>query len=149
MDILTLTIGEHTYEVGLLPLSKGRPLLVLLTRHLGPAFGELLKESGGNVDEARLTSLVGTLIQDVSRTLSDEDLRAMIETLASVTKVSSGSGPKVLLPNVMETHFAGKFGELVRWLGFAIEVNFQSFFAVFQTAEPPKVRAKGSRSRKA
>ncbi len=120
------TIGEHEYEVTQLPSSKGRRLLVRLFKVLGPAFGELTAGGAKNVDEVDSGALARA-IQELALRITSDDLEDVVQELARTTRIRMGD-KEPELASVMELHFAGRYDELIRWLAFALEVNYGSFF---------------------
>ncbi len=108
-------IDGRTYRVLPIPFGKGRALLVRVLQLLRP----LLASSGGG--EA-LASLIGEL--------NDADLKLFAEAFGNASFVADGQGNWMpLVPQNQELHFAGRYGEFLRWLTFCLEVNYGSFFA--------------------
>lgn len=120
-------IGNHTYRITQLPVSKGRPLLVRLTRVLGPVVAELLRD-GEKLSEAGAGAVAGA-IRELATRLTDEDLSYVCDALAEHTEVSMGDGKWVRLSGVFELHFAGAYDEMLKWIGAGIEANYRSFFS--------------------
>lgn len=125
------TIGGSAYKVTQLGASAGMQLMVRLTKVLGPVLGELTRGMGeGETDlmSVRGDALAGAL-QQLGEKLNYEDLDYVCETLGAFTEVSNGDGKWLRLKrDIREVHFAGNYGDLFRWLGFALEVNYASFF---------------------
>lgn len=99
----TQTIKEFTYTV--------EPLGAKLGGIVGLRLGKVL--SGG---------------LDLDK-LSSDDFSFICDTFAKVTTVSGGSyGTNApVLANVFDDHFAAKYLDMVLWLKFCLETNFQSF----------------------
>ncbi len=113
LETKSKTIGDHDYRVTQLGATKGRKVLVRLLKACGPAFSLAA--------EGRSTEALGKLASD----LDEETLDYLCETFAARTDMDE----KPLAP-VMELHFAGNYGEMVEWLGFCVQLNFESFFSV-------------------
>lgn len=126
------TVGSTAFKVTQLGASAGMQLMVRLTKVLGPVLGELAKggDSNGatNLMDVRGDALAGAL-QQLATHLTYEDLEYVCETLGAMTEIEMEGGKWVRLNRAMrEIHFAGNYGELFRWLAFALEVNYSSFF---------------------
>lgn len=129
-------IGEHTYRVTQLPVSKGRRLLAQLFKVLGPSIGELAKDARPVADPS-LGSLGRGTLADAVRAFADrlepELLDVLSEQMAAQTQLVLNGGARVIpFAPELEFHFAGRYDEMFQWIGFALEVNFGSFFHVLR-----------------
>lgn len=108
-------IGDYNYTVTQLGAVKGSEVMVRLANVLGKVVSK-----GSNLKEA---------LASVASSLAPADLQFLCDAMATRTLVSGGEykGP-VELPRVFDMHFAGKYLEMLRWLSFALEVNFGGFF---------------------
>lgn len=122
-------LGTTNYKVTQLGASAGMQLLVRLTKVLGPSVGELTKTGGAaNILDARGDAVAGA-IAELAKNLTYEDLAHTCDVLGEFTEVGLEGGKWIRLNrDNRELHFAGNYGELMRWLVFALEVNFGSFF---------------------
>jgi hypothetical protein len=98
----TKRIGEHEYTVTPLGAIRGSQVLVRVLKIVGPLF----------------TS------KDLSA-LQESDMDYMREVFAPLSTVNI-EGKEPLLKDVFDAHFVGKYDEMIGWLMFCLEVNFQS-----------------------
>lgn len=145
------TIGSTTYHVRQLGAGDARRLLVRLTKAVGPVLGAVLEEAAGssNVpvpkDAKGLAALSGFAVsrkgisralQELSVRLTESDLEFAVKLLGGTTEIETDAGKQVPLTlERQELHFAGRMGEMFRWLAFALEVNYRDFFPVAGTGE--------------
>lgn len=124
LEASTKRIGETNYKVTQLRAVKGRRLLVKLLKALGPAATAIQDAKDGNVG-ALLGKLTGSLDED----LVDE----LCDTFAGCTEFDLGNGKWIGLGETgqFDLRFAGKYGDMVKWLTFALEVNYGSFLGEF------------------
>lgn len=108
-------IGDCTYRVTQLGAIQGQKVMVRLANVLGRAGAK-----GGDL-AAKLAGIASSL--------SEEDMTFLCNAMAERTLIQ-GSEYKGLtkLQDVFDMHFAGRYLEMLRWLAFALEVNFGSFF---------------------
>jgi len=131
------TINGRQYEVTQLPYTLGHKLLLRLWRVLGPAFAEGIARTPGisGDEEVSLDNLqalapaFAALVKTLARDLTEEDFDFVVGTLALYTKVYDNKGAMRPLADEMEFLFAGNYGELFDWLGFALKVNYSGFFS--------------------
>lgn len=129
------TIDGVGYEVTQLPYTQGRKLLLRLYKTLGPALAKGFANAptlpqGASVVDVSVKDLApafGGLIEGLADNLSEEDFDYLTETLAECTCISTEKDKWVPLKSSMEFHFAGNYGEMFAWLGFALKVNFGGF----------------------
>jgi len=111
--------GSHVYTVTQLNAVTGRKALLRLMKIVGPAF------------EAGLRGGDASGYVAVANALPESELEYFCDLLAAQTTVRGGeyaeeSAPQ--LDKVFAMHFADDYFEMFQWLGFALEVNFASFF---------------------
>ena len=121
------TIGNTTYRVRLLATSEGRPILVRLTKLLGPSFGTLLAGMKGTSLLDAGNDAVAWAVKDLSERVTDDDLAVLCEVFGSASEVQIGDKVLPLSKEFQELHFAGKYGEMMRWIGFCVELNYADF----------------------
>lgn len=109
------TIDGFAYKVTQLTARTGNKVGMRLTKTLAGAAGAKDVESA-----------LGGIIAK----LSEEDLEFICDTLARQTQVQLEPGKWPMLSDVFDIHFAGRYLEMLKWLGFALEVNFGAFFRV-------------------
>jgi hypothetical protein len=122
-------IGRCEYQVTQLGFKAGRAAMVRLTKVLGPIFGRLLDGSDGKSVSAQ--GVAGALYE-LSERLSEDDLSYLCELFGdkTIAVMDDGRRPS-LVPKFMEEHFAGHYGEMIKWLVFCLEVNYGDFIADF------------------
>lgn len=121
----TKTIGEHSYKVTQFGAKKGRSVLFQLSKMLGPALGAL---TDGDLPQAMAA---------FARTANENDFDSLCDAFAGSTvvmvsqRLSDGGTREVPFPlsQIFDTHFAGRYGEMLLWLAFSIEVNFSDFLS--------------------
>lgn len=132
-DKKTKIIDGVTYEVSLLPAPIGRKLLMDLKRIIGPAIAELLSntsstvESLGDMDVTNVSGAIARISQDVSSDFYSE----VYSILASKTKFSRDGIESVDL-RVAPDHFMGRYLSEMKWIAFALEVNYSDFLSAVQ-----------------
>jgi hypothetical protein len=94
-------------------------MLVRLGKAVGPALGAL-----GDIHKDD----VGPALAKLTESLSEDDLVAICDPLAQNTFVRTGPSQTPILAKIFDDHFAGKYDLMAKWLVFALEVNFGSFF---------------------
>ncbi len=106
------TIGDTEYKVTQLGATRGRQVFTRLAKVVGQG------------------ATAANPIAGIMSALSVEDVDYLCETLAPLTTVrivENGKTREPQLSSIFEEWFAGKYMEMVKWLGFALEVNFGSF----------------------
>jgi CYTH domain-containing protein len=131
----TKTIGNHSYTVRQLGASEGRKMLMRLIKVLGPVLSTLLTGEGGKA-KVKGWSFLETPLADIGKALltfsdriSEQDLEYLCATLGMATEVHFPDGKtRPLTLEEQELHFAGRYSDMFRWLGFALEANYSDFF---------------------
>jgi hypothetical protein len=119
-------IDGTRFRVTQLGALKATDLFVRLMQVLGPTLGEAVG-SGAQVDP-------GKLIASLAMNLRSEDIAYMRDTLGLVSEVHVGARAQDDAWRPMhsrETYdevFAGRMMLQIRWLTFALEVQFADFF---------------------
>jgi hypothetical protein len=110
------TINGIKFKVTQLGFSEGMELLTTLGRIVGPALSIAKKV-------ASPTAMIG----DIISRLSYVELSSITDKLAKTTRIEREPGRwPVLEP---EVDLAGNYDLTLRWLKFALEVNYGDFFA--------------------
>ncbi len=136
------TIGGHTYAVHMLPAMEGWRLFVELASAVGPSIGvvlDALPDTGSLKDFALNAQKIATeegigamdlkgdkieaAIRSVLKVVDPDFVERVTKQLARQTTVDGKA-----LTDVFEFHFAGKIGGLVKWLAFALSVQYADFF---------------------
>ncbi len=122
-------IGErgYTYHVAQFGARQGGRVLVRLLKMLGGAAGEAMQNDSDGFDMAT----IGRLVSGLASGLEEADYDWLVGTFIPATAVSGGTYQNKAIQldteGVFDLHFAGSYGEMGKWLLFAIEVNFGNF----------------------
>lgn len=100
-------IDGCSYAVTQLGALKGSKVFVRVLKVLGPAFAS--KDPAAFFDG-----------------LKEEDVEYLCSTFSPMTFVKGGQFPGPL-DKTFDFHFAGRYGALVQWLLFCVQVNFGDF----------------------
>ena len=106
-------IDGLVYDVTQLGGIDARNVLLRLMKSLGPSLGALA--------DSPLSAVFEKLA------LSEADLGYFCEKFGSCSFVHLEDGKLPMLDKVFDDHFAGRTGAMVKWLVFAVEVNFSDF----------------------
>ncbi len=110
------TINGINLKVTQLGFADGMELLTTLGRLVGPTLSEARKDSS-------VTAMIGGIIGR----LSFADMSSITEKLAKTTRIEREPGRWPVLEPEMD--LAGNYDLMLRWLAFALEVNYGDFFA--------------------
>jgi hypothetical protein len=127
------TINGTKYRVTQLPYSKGKSLMLRLSKVLGPAIAEAIAQAPKDQDlgDMQVSALGGSLsgaFDKLVHNLSEEDFDFAVETFGTYTHITDGKGQlKALDASEREFRYAGNWGELFQWLVFAFRVNYLGF----------------------
>lgn len=137
----TEKIGDHKYTVHMLSPMVALDLLMDLGSMVGPSLGALVDavakgKQGGKVGlemllDADLSAdffsrAAGELFAHVDK----GKVHVVVETLRKISEIDG----KPLDP-VFEAHFTGRLGELMRWLAFALRVQYSDFWTALADAK--------------
>ena len=131
--------GDRGYRVTQLPGVKGRKLLVRLYKVLGPSFAALIDDSQRKTNIQSVTqhspedielSSVSAALSVLAIKLKEEDLEYLCDQMAGCTTIRIEDADKwvPLSKDIQNLIFAGRYVEMFKWLGFALEVYFGGFF---------------------
>ncbi len=134
-------IDDKKYCITQLGWREGKTVLMRLFKILAPSVGSLVKGLNNVPGKDSLLDAnisfdnVSDALNSLSSYLNDEDMTYFIETFAKKTMVTMPGGAIIKLGNQfqvdegsMEAVFGGDYQALMRWLMFAIEVNYANFF---------------------
>lgn len=134
MDLPTreIEIGDRHYTIHTLLLSKGQEVLLRLLRNTGPALGELVAGAKASAKGGPSTSTdaLGKAIKDLCLRVDSADLTYIRSAFGELTYYQG----QPLTAKVQEIHFAGRYGEMVRWLEECIAHNYSDFLALALSA---------------
>lgn len=123
------TIGDSTYEVTQFGAKKGRSVLLRAFKMLGPAAGAIAE------DQSKLANAVDVL----ARSATEEDLDYLCDECAKCTKLIqvgtfNGTEKEISQPlsESFDSHFRGRYLEMIQWLVFSLQHNFASFLGEMQ-----------------
>jgi hypothetical protein len=106
-----MTIKNQRFKVTQLGFADGMELLTTLGKLLGPA-----------VSSGKGSSNPMALMGDVVARLNYNELASLTDKLAKTTRIEREPGK---WPNLEpEVDLAGQYDLTLRWLGFALEVNY-------------------------
>ena len=126
-------IDGFEYEVTQLGAIEGKRLLVTLSKIVLPALGAGIKDAPDDLTKLSLSKLKLDLGSALSALVSSADVAAVdgiVNKLAETTEVYGpgfGDAGAPLMRN-FDDHFAGRYESMVKWLGFALRVNYGGFF---------------------
>lgn len=101
---------------------EGQDVLMRLTKSLGPVVAGAIAARTGSAGIRELNHAL--------RELPAEDLAYFTSTFAKYTEVVLGPNKAPTLSDIFDDHFAGKYLELLNWLKFCVELNFEDFFTM-------------------
>lgn len=117
-------IGSYTYTVTQLDALRGRRAAVRLGNILGIAGGAMNGEATADDVGGTLAAAIGRILER----LTEEQFDYFCDLFAEQTTVSGpGFQGQPQLNDVFATHFADRYGDMVQWFVFCLEVNFRSF----------------------
>jgi hypothetical protein len=117
-------IGDCTYRVSQVGAIAGRAAFLKLVKAAGPLLGGMVDKKGkvsGDFD-------LGSMFEKVN--LTESDLTYFCDLFSEKTFVvlPDGKTPRLDAPGFFDSHFAGRYLEMVQWLAFCVGVNFAGFF---------------------
>ena len=114
------TIGDCLYKVTPLPARQGIKTMTMLLKMVGPVFA-----AGGKDSETKTTQAFAEVIER----LTAEQVLKLCEVFGKTTVVIREDDTQLPLAEVklFDLHFASKYGDILEWLSFCIEVNYGSF----------------------
>lgn len=139
-------IDGYKYEVTQLGAIDGRKMLEQLTLMALPGLGALLGSpalskagklpsgvSGVQVSEFDLAAFAQAMVKSTD----PNTLNAIMDQLSQTTAIygtefGSGGAP---MPRHFDDHFAARYDAMMKWFGFALWVNFGSFFGAGGSVE--------------
>ena len=139
----TKRIGQHEYQVYMLPPLDAMDLLVDLSKVAGPTLGKLVDAVKGAFGEGGIESVMdidtsdlsGDMISGAIAELVDRlDKRMLRELIGTLSNKTLMDGKR--LNAVFDAHFAGHLGEMMRWIVFALEVQYRDFWSALADTMP-------------
>lgn len=133
LDEVTTTIQGVEYKITKLPFSRGKAVLLRLTRAVGPAIAAALGGvpdiQGKSLGELSMAEVAPSLVQAARRLaedLSEPDFDFIVDTLMPHAWIMR-DGKQIPLSREKEFHFSGNYLAFFQWLGWALKVNFMGF----------------------
>lgn len=113
----TTTIGDFEYTVTQLGAKTGRAVAARLAKVLAP----LTKAESQDEGREALAELLSSI--------NEADLTYLCDTFSARTSYRDLGDPSKQpeLSQTFDVHFAGRYGAMLKWLMFCVEVNFSSF----------------------
>lgn len=127
-------IGDRRFQVTQMPAGRGRKLLVRLSKVIGPTLAAGLQEMPEGDEEATVGDLpvraLSGAIFELCEKLTEADLDYVCSQLAGDTKWSEDgeSWTSLSSKGQFDLVFAGRYLDMLKWIGFGLEVNFADFF---------------------
>lgn len=127
-------IDGVTYRVGPLTAAVGRKLLVELKTILGPTLAEIVRGAGSlDMSEKSLLDMdlgpIANAIAAFAEDVTPEKYEHIVTTLAGQSQYSEAGGNFIAFKMNTE-HFRGRYLSELKWLAFALEVNYSDFLSV-------------------
>lgn len=108
------TINGFVYDIQQFGAKEGRIVLAHVMRVVAGA-----AEGDGSDAIAKLAA-----------GLTDQEVNYLCDTFAKYTMVGpEGTDNRVPLKDQFDTHFIGRYGDMLKWLWAALETNYSSFFS--------------------
>lgn len=129
-------IGGFSYSVRQLSATEGLSILTALTKLLLPSIGELTKGIGGSsVDLKNLMAaevgadVLSGAASHLARDLNSNTVQQIVSAFRDSTEIyGPGFGDAGAPMDVhFDEHFAGRYGEMIEWLTFALKLNYGNF----------------------
>jgi len=120
-------IDGVTYKVTQVGAKEARKVQLRLARVAGALMPLALDGSQG-------AGALAAVASSLARVMTDEDLALVIDTFANQTLFQDPGAGWRGLPEHYDEHFAGAALRHLRWLRFALEVNFSDFFVALGPA---------------
>ncbi len=111
LETKTKSISGVDYSVTTLGATEGRKVYVQLMKALAPGL------KAGHAED---------FLSNVLTELDEDVVAAMSDRFARTTTVQIGDRAPYL-KDIFDLHFAGKYGDMTKWLLFCLEVNFGDF----------------------
>lgn len=121
-------IGDHTFEVRMLDPDTALELFVDLFAMFGPSLAALFEAADEDEDEGegKEDRAIAQAVQMLVTNLSKAKLKNAVAVLSKVSFIDGAP-----LAATYKVHFAGKLGLMVRWLAYALQVQFADFQDAF------------------
>jgi hypothetical protein len=132
-------IDGHKFVVTQLPATRALKLLHRLANAVGPALGFAITSSGGIEKLEKAEVHLGQAVQTLFDRFTESEMERTVKDLLYAATMDGA--PIASIDNI----FAGRLGLLMQVCRFALEVNFEDFFAVLA---PFAARAQEAMSRK-
>jgi len=125
-------IGGYRYKVRQLGTNDGLEVLTQIAKLVLPGAGAVA--GGGSIQELLNANVGGDQFAEVaSRLASSLDSKTVKQIIAKLAESTDVFGPGfgdsgAPLDIHFDDHFAGEYGNLIKWAQFALKVNFGSFW---------------------
>lgn len=121
----TREIEGFTYKVQPVPFEKSFPALMRLIRMLSPTLAAFFREKGLNLR-------VAAIFDRIPQILTDAEMKFYGDLFGSYSWVIDGEKEIPLITSNRNLHFNMRHLPYLRWILFAMEVNFAGFFGGIQ-----------------
>lgn len=125
------------YRVTPLGAKAGRVMAVRLLKLLGPMTASFVDGVVRDPSDGTGALAIGAsdAIRELTQRIATADVETISDELAKTTVLVLDGDREPLLSSLLDDHFAARYDAYSQWLGFALTVNFASFFGV-SAAEP-------------
>jgi hypothetical protein len=116
-DVKSKVIDAYNYRIQQLGAKQGRAVLARLMKLMGPI------ADADNEGEA---------FAKIAASISDDDLDYFCRVFGAATQFHAVTDDKRVFQldeATFDEHFAGRYGEMLKWLWACIDANFANFFA--------------------
>lgn len=114
-------IDGFDYKVTEMPALKAFHTFVDLTKIVGESYAHLAAKA----EESTPQEVVGECVRLLIKNLDHAKSESILKEMAGVTMFcAAGESNHMPLSQHLNMHFAGKMGRMVKWLHFALEVQY-------------------------
>lgn len=133
------TIGSRTFIVTACNTDDGCRLFFKLIKICGPAMSRFLRalDIGDEVALEQLSvGVAADALDEVIRGLDEVTFKDFYATFAKNTQLITDEGGQLPLLKVGPAVFSADYGTMVKWMAFAMQVNFSSFLSDLASTVP-------------
>lgn len=131
----TKTVGGLKFQLAMVPAMQSLEVLPRVLALVGPAVGTLKEviTADGKVDRTKLLGLATGMIGQLGKA-SPRELREVAEILLAPCQVQQEGKWVELLP-VFDAVMQGRIFTVLNLIAWAVQLNFQDFFALLPAAK--------------
>ncbi len=133
----TREIDGLTVSVSQLPPMRSLRMLNRLRKAIGPAMSKLLSGNTGKLGDMDISRL-GDALEALN--LPDQELEDITKELLATARIQvDGKNMNMMNGGQFDPSMNGQVGVILKAVGFAIEVNYGSFFGALRALAPNRV----------